>query len=276
MNTTITLGGITFPETTRAGWMFDGLKDWWGQVDDKTPVSERPQGHGAFPVARAVRSSRAVSFNAVYLGGTQADVEDAVDALSAVGAEGPVRMTVTTPAGSSWRTVSVETSTFTDHQGRTVGRVAIDCVARDPRRYADSSWAETGVPSAGGGLVWPVVWPAVWPGGGADGRLVLSNSGRAPSAPAFRLGGGFGSATITCLETGARFGIDRTVPSGSVVEVDTANRRAVIDGQSDISRWLRYREWEVIPAGSSRTFQFDVTAPAGNPRLEGRVFPAWW
>lgn len=68
-----------------------------------------------------------------------------------------------------------------------------------------------------------------------------------------------GSPCAPCLETGARIGFNRSVPVGSEVVIDTANRRATIDGQSDVSRWLQFREWELVPAGASRTFQFDAT-----------------
>ncbi|MFI8593725.1 hypothetical protein ACIGCK_04755 [Microbacterium sp. NPDC078428] len=276
ITTTIDLGGLAFEDETRAGWAFSALTDWWGQVDDKTPVTERPQGHGAFPVSRSLRSSRAMAFRAVYVGASQAALENAVDELSAIGAEGPVRMTVTTPAGATWRTVSVEATPFEDHRGRKNGAVAVDLVARDSRRYADAEWVSTAPPDSGGGLVWPVVWPAVWPGGGSPGRVALVNSGRAPSAPMFRLLGGFSSALITCVETGERIGFDRPIPVGSTVDIDVAGRRAMIDGQSDVSRWLRWREWGDVPPLSTRRFQFDVAGPSGSPMLQGRVFPAWW
>jgi hypothetical protein len=92
----------------------------------------------------------------------------------------------------------------------------------------------------------------------------------------FRLYGGFSTALITSVETGARIGLDRLVPAGSVVTIDTAQHAATIDGQSDVSRWLRWREWELIPGGESRTYQFDATVPVGSPILEGRVLSAWW
>lgn len=120
------------------------------------------------------------------------------------------------------------------------------------------------------------MWPLIWPGGGSSGRITLTNTGKAPSSPQFRLLGGFDSALITSAETGARIGFDRLVPDGSVVSIDTAQHRATIDGQSDVSRWLRWREWEMVPPGESRSYQFDVVGPVGTPKLEGRVLSAWW
>lgn len=279
ITTSIQLGGIILDDVSYDGWSFWDLIDWWGNTSDKNEVVERPQAHGAFGVSRSLRESRAISFQATFIGSSQAKTENAFDAISAVGATGPVQMIVTTPAGRSARTVTVEKVTPANHRGRKYGRVAVDVIARDPRRYALDSevqWASTGPPAPGQGLVWPAVWPLVWPGGGSEGRVAVTNTGMAPSAPAFRLHGGFSSALVTCVETGARIGFDRLVPDGSVVQLDTAHHRAVLDGQSDVSRWLRWREWELVPPGESRTYQFDVTESVGSPRLEGRVLSAWW
>ena len=275
--TTIQLDTVTFSDFALSGWVFEGLKDWFGQTDDKMGVTERPQAHGAFQVSKSLRSSRAISFTANYLGESQAEVENAVDQLAAIGAEGPVTIIVDAANGPTSRLVSVETSAVEDVlTGEITGTVSVDMIARDPRRYADAAWVETGPPEAGAGLVWPLVWPLIWPGGGSSGRVALVNSGRAPSAPTFRLLGGFTSALITNVETGERIGFDRPVPVGSTVEIDVAGRGAKIDGQSDVSRWLRWREWSDVPPLSTRRFQFDVTGPVGSPMLQGRVFPAWW
>lgn len=279
ITSTISLGSIIFGDVEFQGWSFKDLIDWWGQTDDKLEVVERPQMHGAFDVSKSLRASRAISFTGTFIGDAQADVETAFDALSSVGAEGPVVMVVSTPAGRTARTVTVERVTPADHHGRAFGLFTVDLLARDPRRYAvvaDVPWVQTGPPEDGAGLVWPAVWPLIWPGGGSSGRITVTNSGRAPSAPQFRLHGGFTSALITCVESGARIGLDRLVAPGSQVLIDTADRRAVIDGQSDVSRWLRWREWELVPPGASRSYQFDVAGAVGSPILEGRVLSAWW
>lgn len=265
-------GPITFLDYDAPGWGFSGLTDWFGSSPDKHPLVERPQQHGAFQAERAIRSSKAISFRANYIGQTGADVEEAFDHLTAVAAEGPVILSANYPAGSTWRRV-VATVTPEDHLGFPVGWAMVHCIAHDPRRYATGEWVETGPPSAGQGLVWPVVWPAVWPGGGPTGRITLANTGKAPSFPSFVLSGGFGSALITCVETGARVGFDRPIAAGASVVVE--NGRATLGGQ-DVSRWLRFREWTSIPGGLSRTFQFDVTDPAGTPRMRGKVDHAWW
>ena len=270
----IDLGGVTLAAFATSGWVCSDLTDWRGQAPSKTEHTQRPQQHGAFPVSRVFRSSRALSFKAVYRGGSESEMLDAVDTLSTVGAEGPVRVSVTESDGSvSWRLVTVETAQYTDHRGAVSGEIAVDMIAADPRRYADGAWQQTGPAVQSGGLVWPAKWPLVWPVSGSSGRVILPNPGRAPSPAVFRLLGPFDSALITCVESGARVGFNRPVPAGSVVDI--SGRHAVIDGQSDVSRWLQFREWTDVPGGESRTFQFDPVGGAA-AFMQGKVDPAWW
>lgn len=270
---------LVLPAEASQGWIFHTLKDWYGLTGNKYPTIERPQAHGAYPPGRAVRLSRAISFKVAYRNGTPAEVEEAVSLLSSFGAEGPIVMIVEDALGRTQRTVTIDSIPDLDDTRRYTGDMTVNAVAEDPRRYAvdtEVPWQRTAPPTAGAGLVWPAVSPLVWPGGGTSGRITLTNTGLAPSAPMFRTLGGFSSTLITTVETGARVGLDRLVPDGSVAVIDTAEHRAMLDGQSDVSRWISWREWELIPAGQSRTYQFDVTAAVGSPILEGRVLSAWW
>lgn len=184
------------------------------------------------------------------------------------------RLTVESATGSLW--ADVQRVDEPDVQILVYGRTAAyqaRFFAPDPRRYADGEWQQTGPAVAATGLVWPAVWPLVWPDTGSSGRIVLLNSGKAPSSPQFRLAGPFTSALITCVETGDRIGFGRPVPDGSVVEI--SGRHAVIDGQSDVSRWLQFREWDDVPAQTARTYQFDVVSGA-SALLSGKVDSAWW
>ncbi|MCC4266243.1 phage tail domain-containing protein [Microbacterium schleiferi] len=270
---TILLDTITFQKHATSGWVYSGLTDWRGQVGNKVAITQRPQAPGGFP-SDPIRTSRAISFTASYLADTAADVEAAMDELAAVGADESVLMTVT-QSDTTWRWVSVEVAAAADHFDRSTGTATVDLIAIDPRRYATGGWQETAPPTAGDGVVWPLVWPLVWPGGGNPGRVSLTNSGKAPSSPVFQLVGGMGSAVITCVDTGARIGFDRAIASGQTVEIDVASRRAT-QGGNDVSRWLRYREWQEVPAGTTRRYQLAVTSPSGSPLLRGKVDSAWW
>lgn len=269
---------LVFPASTEHGWFFHSLQGWYGQTSDKVPSDERPQAHGAFARSRSLRTSRAVTLKVGYRNGTPAEVEAAVMELSSFGVDGPITVAVEDQIGRFQRKVSVDSIADTDNTRWYTGDMTVGMVADDPHRYAIESevpWLETGPPTAGLGRTWPAIRPLIWPGGGSSGRITLTNTGTADSAPQLQLVGGFETALITCAETGARIGFDRLVPDGSVVTLDTDEHLATIDGQSDVSRWLRWREWELVPAGESRSFQFDITGGTGTPLLKGRVLSAW-
>lgn len=271
------LGSRPWPMPAEGAWEFGDLVGWRGQTDDKVNTTERPQAHGAFEPTRSLRTRRAISFTARAACSTTAQAEEYVDDLSSIGSDAPLEMIVETESGRTSRRVSIAAVTPVDRRNRSFATVDVHLLAADPRRYAvadDVPWEETGPPVASAGRVWPAVWPLVWPSGGSTGRITLTNHGKEASAPEFEMIGGFGSALITCVETGSRVGLARFVPDGSVISID-AEHSAWIDGQSDVSRWLRWREWELVPAGESRTFQFDVTDAAGSPKLKGRVRSAW-
>lgn len=257
---------IVFPAVTDHGWYFFNLRGWHGQTSDKVRKEERPQAHGAFASARSLRSSRGISFEVGYRDGTTTEVEEAVNELSSFGAEGPIVITVEDDLSVTRRTVTVDSIPDNDPDRRYTGDMMVGLVADDSRRYAvEAQTASTGPAQPGPGLVFPEVWPLVWPAGGSSGRITLTNTGKAPSAPTFTLEGGFDTAMITCIETGARLGLNRQIPVGSSVVIDTENRTATIDGQSSVSRWLQFREWETVPAGASRTYQFDATGVVSVP-----------
>lgn len=271
----ILFDGTEAPATYTIG--DDGLDGWFDGVDSRVTQRERPRAHGLFPT-RGWTSGRVITLTGRIHSSSGAGQEEDINVLSGLLADGePSRFTVDAFSGSTWANV-VRLGT-PDISVITYGSFAayqVSFLAADPRRYADANWQRTTPASPGGGRTWPASWPLIWGGDpGSDGRVNLSNTGRAPSHPVFRLAGGFDSALITCANTGARIGYDRPVPAGSVVEIDVAQKRAVIDGQTDVSRWLLYRDWEAIPAGATRSFQFDAVNPLG-AYMDGRVFPAWW
>ena len=269
---------LVFPAITSHGWYFHSLDGWYGQTANKLRGQERPQAHGAFRRNRALRTSRAFSFKTGYRNGTPEEVEDAIAELASFGAEGEITVIVEDARRRTQRVSNVDIIDDQDPTRRYTGDMLVGLTSDDQRRYevaADVPWVQTGPPSPGLGRTWPAVRPLIWPGGGSSGRITLTNTGQAASAPQLRVQGGFSTALITCVETGSRIGLDRLVPPGSVVEFDMEAHTATIDGQSDVGRWIRWREWETVPRGETRTFQFDVTDPVGSPILEGRVLSAW-
>lgn len=272
----VTVGGVVF-DGDDSDILLTSFTGWGDGASMRRTRQPRSRAHGEFS-EQGYQSGLSVGLEA-ELYTSSVDAQDAllkqVVGILADGSYGT--MTVESGSETLWAVVGREGQPLiTRDMYGILARVRLQFSSPDPRRYQAGTWQETAPPSDGAGLVWPVVWPAVWPGGGNPGRISLVNSGTAPSSPVFRLVGGFSSAVITCTDTAARVGFDRVVTAGSYVDIDVANRTATINGQSDVSRFLRYREWEEVPAERTRTYQFDPVGASGSPLLRGRVDPAWW
>lgn len=274
----VTVASVVFDGSgdTDSPYLLTGIRGWFDGVDMRRDKTPRPRQRGMFR-SDGYQGGRVVSLELEVRTESRAEQHDALLVLAALLADGSYSTLTVEEAGDTW-SIEVgrdgEPDVIIDLYG-VLATVRLQFWAPDPLWYREGVWQETAPPSDGAGLVWPVVWPAVWPGGGNPGRISLANSGLAASAPVFRLVGGFTSALITCTDTAARIGFDRVVPEGSYVDIDVAARSATINGQSDVSRWLRWREWETVPPETTRTYQFTAVGASGSPLLRGKVNSAW-
>lgn len=280
MTVTLTLGGIEIPPLPGAeGWWFDELIGWYDLTDDKTPIDERSQADGAFEVSAAFRTSAVVSFHVVIHAESEAELIRKHTLLASIGAGGPIPLRVADAAETTERVVTVRTASVHDHRGQVWNEVDFDCLARDPRRYSvGDEWVTARPPivELGSGVVWPLVWPLVWPADVvSDGRVTLRNRGTRPSAPVFRVYGGFSSFALTNLGAQRRVSFDFPVSPGSFVELDFNKRTAMIDGVSNVSRYLGQRQWWMVPGGESSVTQIEVIGGVLDPYFAGKLRSAW-
>ncbi|WP_043710811.1 hypothetical protein, partial [Leifsonia aquatica] len=88
---TFLLDGRVIPPTRLAGvpyWFTDQV-GWYDTPQDKSPVNEKKQGHGAFAVAKSYREALAISLHVVVAAATEADMLAAVEDLTSIGFDGP-------------------------------------------------------------------------------------------------------------------------------------------------------------------------------------------
>ncbi|MFE0422279.1 phage distal tail protein [Streptomyces sp. NPDC058953] len=79
-----------------------------------------------------------------------------------------------------------------------VGRVSVQWVATDPRRYAvDAQVRSTAAPLPAVGLRWPVAWPLDWGTPTSSGDLRIVNDGSAPSHPVITFRGPCSNPLLT-------------------------------------------------------------------------------
>lgn len=278
---TVQLGDIVFQEFATSGWVLTGLIDWVSTPSSKAESDSIPQGHGAFDGGRDWREAAIPSFKASYLGSSEADALEAVEALNALvtpDGDDVVVMSVTDALRTTSRDVSVRNVDVADQHGRSVIEVAVDCFAWDPFRYGPELVVETGLPMLSGGITFPITFPIDFGTSGDPGRLVLTNEGRQPSRPVFTASGGMaGGFSLACVETGQELRFEFPLAVSDSVTLDARSGQVWINDESNqMSGWLTKAEWFSVPPGGVRTVQFNaIGAVSGTPRLTGRVAPAW-
>jgi tail protein len=157
--------------------------------------------------------------------------------------------------------------------------------ASDPVGYGPGKTAVTGFAEAGSGLEYPLYTDGTTDVGyldygtaGSSGQVDLDNAGNAEMWPVFRVTGptpadGF---EIVDVPTGRRINYTGQVPSGSVVEIDSATGSVILDGVADRSGLVTVREWTAVPAEGSTTVGFVPLGPDGAATCTAIWADAWW
>lgn len=137
----------------------------------------------------------------------------------------------------------------------------------DPYRYGPLVTASTGLPSPGGGMVFPLfdgTGKLEFGNPGDLGQLTLSNPGTTDAYLTFTITGPvLGGFSLTDVGSGRQIAYGGDVASGAtVVVVDSATGRVTLNG-SDRTGELTARQWWSVPAGGSSTVQFATFGASG-------------
>lgn len=152
-------------------------------------------------------------------------------------------------------------------------------IADDPRRYRPAQVVSTGLPSSGGGLVFPLFQTTgllEFGAPGASGQVTLLNPGSADAFPSFTITGPvLGGVVITDIASGRQIVYAGDVPDAAVLLIiDTAFGRATLNG-ADRTAELTVKQWFPVPAGGSSTVQFATLGAAGQlGQLSASLEPA--
>lgn len=128
----------------------------------------------------------------------------------------------------------------------------------DPFRYGPPQSATTGLPTAGGGLAYPLAYPLDYGAAGASGQITLTNPGTAAAGIVFTVTGPLlGGFEVSAA--GGRITYPTPVPAGQTITIDTAAGTVLAEGTADRRGELTNADWLLIPKasdGGSLTVQF--------------------
>ena len=160
----------------------------------------------------------------------------------------------------------------------------IEWRAADPLRYGDTVNAPTGFAVQAGGLEFDLFTDGTSHTGflefgqqGATGRVSVSNTGTAPTAPQFEITGPVPRFSVVHVQSGRRVSFAQAVAAGDRLLIDTATGVVVLNGGDvDYSGLLTRAEWAPIAPGETATFAFVADGPYDVGTLTVIARPAWW
>ena len=148
----------------------------------------------------------------------------------------------------------------------------------DPLRYGIPATSSTGLPTAGGGLVYPLDYPLDYGSAGDPGQITLTNSGDAAAPVAFTVTGplpqGF---EVTTGQYGVTYPV--ATPDDQVLAFDTATGTVLLEGTASRRQQLTRADWFTVPPQSTITLQFTSLGGAYDPGALLTVVdfrPAYW
>ena len=277
---TATLDGLQFSTEAGATYTIERLEGWYGSPPVKTQVDERPRADGSFALSDFQRSARPITVSGqVHTSDAGQSSWSALAAACGLGVprlltvtdvEGP-RSAVVMPyaSGLSLTPITAETAVY-----------VLSLLAFDPVKYGPDRAAVTGVPTAGGGLQYPLHNAGVLEYGanGDLGRVTVTNSGTAGVWPVFTVTGVFTNGfNIRRLDLNRTITYARVVPAGTTVTIDSRTGSVLIDGTSDGSTFLTRSEF--FSAGPGESFEVQVSAidgSSGTPQMTVTSSDGFW
>lgn len=277
-----TLDGLTFSTVRGAATCtLASIAGWYGPPPEKTQLDERPSADGAFGQSVFHRSARPITLSGLVLtDGHGLPQWEALSALMSSGVPQPLVVTDASGPKSALVKISGSSSDLVPLSDGTAAYV-LSLVAFDPVKYGQPKQLSTGLPTAGGGLEYPLASPSgalFYGDNGNLGRVSVTNVGTASVSPRVRVTGGLPSGfEAVRLDTGQRLRYTRVVPDGTDVLIDCRTGDVLIDGTSDGSTYLTVADFFQAAPGEMFEVQFlAIGGSTGTPTMTVEWSDGWW
>lgn len=283
MSSFVNIDGLVFyGDGTDDNWIYQAMPAWYSSAPMKGQSVDYPMSDGQSPIAKAYRSAKAFTFEGTLAARTPAEAIGRWMQFAAIQSDGrPFPITVGDPFGELTCIVTLDGSAEVIEINNLGAEVGATFIAHDPIKYGPSRSVVTGLPTAGGGLEYPLHSPsgALYYGSlGNLGRVTLTNAGTAAVWPSVVVSGGLSAGFfIQRLDTGQVVRYDRVVPDGSTVSIDFRTGEVLVDGISDGSTYLTRSEFFSIGPGVSADVQFNaIGGSSGTPAATFTISDGYW
>lgn len=280
-NAPIVIEGILLGlELDGVRWKYTNLEGWgMGGEVRASSVVERPGEHGTFDTP-VYRGARVVVVEGILEAETRRGAKLAEQELAGLLADGRMgTFTVLDPdLGDRSANVRLSGQPQSDGSAGGVGVIGwqLQFTAPDHRKYGEQQSDSTPLPSAGGGLTWPLGSTFDFGEPGSSGSVTLTNDGTAPTEPTLTVRGGL-AAGFLLTQQGTGRQLLYPYPVGTDVVIDCREGTVTSAGQDRLGL-LTVRDWFSVDPGEQATFTFTTLGAetADDPtRLTVALAPAY-
>ncbi|AGM09049.1 phage distal tail protein [Amycolatopsis keratiniphila] len=258
-------------------WWVTKEEGWASSPAVRLTLTDRPERDGAFD-APSYRSPRVITLEGTAVAPDRISKERAKDRLAAVLNDGSRLFPLVVTEPHVVRRAMVRLSGESKILDKKAGafEFSVQVTAPDPLRYsAELRVATCPLPSAAGGLKFPLTFPLDFGTGATGGRLSLENTGTVAAWPTWKIGGPCADPVIINTQTGEELAFQIQLAAGEVLVVDTDARTVLLQGlASRRSVMLPHSRWFPLGRGGI-DIAFRAAAYDPATRLTAEWRDAW-
>lgn len=264
-------------------WEFKSIDGWINGPGVNVDQTQRVVDHGQF-FQRGHRTGKTITIVG-FIKGTRALIAEGIDRLNAVLADGELGLFQFTDVnlGLRWANVQLLGQPVIPWDGSPTVKYQLQLLAPDAYKYGLTSSASTpfGAAPVGAGLVHPLhSGPSLDYGAqGSTGVVTVANPGTADAPVKFSVTGPTPAAGFYIIDptTGKTITyLGAVVPAGSTIVFDASDGSVLIDGYADRLGDTIVQAWPVVPAHSSRDYQFVPNGAATASVLTAECIATYW
>lgn len=255
-----TLNGLNLHQTEDNGveWVLDDIAGWGSPASTYT-AQQRPRSHGAWSGEAWLRP-RTLALSGHVYSPSPAALSDAVDRLNDAVSLDPVLLQVSEAGRVRSMLVRRSDDVLVHAVSDTAWAWSIQVTADDPRKYGTQVSVSTALPSASGGLTFPVTFPVTFTGVTVTGLVSIVNQGNLSAPVVVRFDGPVVGPKVVHVQTQKAWAAAGAVlGAGEFWTVDMASRQVMAQGQSSRSGYVTERGWfELLPGPNDFAFSADT------------------
>lgn len=282
MTTTVSFGGVTFSTDPTSSYKLAKLDGWYSGAPVRPIVTERPVADGAFNTGTVYRSSRVITLKGWVTANTPPlAISTAWRAFTGIMSDGKAfTLTVADDSETLTATVVLQSAPEVLPIRGTAAEVNLTMIAVDPVKYSTPTTTVVPFPYGQGGLKFNLFTAGGvldFTSTGTSGKAVFTNTGTAPVYPSFTVvGPATNGFTIQCIETGETVSVAYNLNAGDTVTINQRTGRVVLNGITDITRYLTSAQFFSLSAGEVASIQVNAIGTQSNGTLSVITSNGYW